>query len=64
MKTAGIIFIVLGSIALLGSLLSGNNPIGGLLFLALGIFLIQRANQKKINAEKKEKWESEEGKQQ
>lgn len=61
MKIAGIIIIVFGSLASLGSLIGGNNPIGGLFFLALGIFLVQRANRKKENAEKKEKWENEDG---
>ncbi|MCQ2171187.1 MAG: hypothetical protein MJZ17_00310 [Bacteroidales bacterium] len=58
MKTTGIILIVFGAIALLGSLIGGSNPIGGLFFLFLGIFLVQRAKQKKEDAEKKRKWEN------
>lgn len=56
MRTTGLIFTILGVLALLGSTLKGNNPTGPLFWLGLGIFLIHRANQKKEEKEKLDKW--------
>lgn len=55
MRTTGLIFTILGALALLGSTLKGHNPTGPLFWLGLGIFLIYRANQKKEEKEKLDK---------
>ena len=60
MKTAGIVIIVLGSLSLLGCLIGGNNTIGPLFWIGLGIFLIHRANQKKQEKKDKEDWSNKE----
>ena len=61
MKTTGIILLVLGILSTLGGILGtigGRDPnLSGLAFVALGGFLIYRANQKKEEAEKKKQWE-------
>ncbi len=54
MKTTGIILLVLGILSTLGGILGtigGREPnLSGLAFVALGGFLIYRANQKKEEA--------------
>ena len=50
MKIAGIILLVLGILSTLGAI------IGGLTFVVLGAFLLNRANKKKEEEEKKRKW--------
>lgn len=44
MKTAGWICTILGALALIGSISAGHNPTGPTFWLALGIFLLYRAN--------------------
>lgn len=44
MKIAGWICTILGALALIGSVSAGHNPIGPTFWLALGIFLLYRAN--------------------
>ena len=56
MRITGWIFTVLGILSLLGSLLKGNNPIGPIFWLGLGIFLIYRASQKEQEKKEKDKW--------
>lgn len=61
MKIAGIVLIVLGALALLGSLLnaatSGNDVrLTGLPFLILGFFLINRAKTKEAEGKERAKW--------
>lgn len=56
MKTAGWIILTLGVISFLGCLLGGSNPMGPTFWIALGIFLLYRANQKKKEKEEKDKW--------
>lgn len=69
MKIAGIILVVLGSLNFIGSLIGiSSNPeladrLGRSLFMAigflgLGIYLINRANNKKKEQEEREKWNS------
>ena len=53
MRITGWIFTVLGILSLLGCLLKGNNPIGPIFWLGLGIFLIYRASQKEQEKKKK-----------
>lgn len=38
MKITGYILAVLGMLSTIGSIIGGLNPIGGILFLGLGIF--------------------------
>lgn len=47
MRRWGWICVVIGSLSLLGVILKGHNPLGPLFWIGLGIFLLQRANQKK-----------------
>lgn len=67
MKTMGIILVVLGSLNLIGSVIGlSSNPqladrLGRQLFMAvgfigLGIYLINRANDKKKELEEKDNW--------
>lgn len=56
MKTAGWIILTLGFLSFLGCLLGGSNPMGPTFWIALGIFLLYRANQKKKEKEEKDKW--------
>lgn len=46
MKIAGIIIIVFGALSMLGILLKGGNLIGPIFWIALGWFLLYRANKK------------------
>lgn len=57
MKTAGWILLVLGILSSLGSLIAGNNP-AGLIWAALGGFLIYRDKQKRLEKEDAEKWKN------
>lgn len=57
MKIAGWIILTLGVLSFLGSLLGGSNPMGPTFWIALGIFLLYRANQKKKEKEDKDKWD-------
>lgn len=59
MKNWGLSFIVLGGLALLGCISKGNNPLGPTFWLALGIYLVHRANQKEQENKDKEKWKNE-----
>ncbi len=62
MKTAGIILLVLGILSTLGMIIAASQgqkaSFGGVAFIALGAFLISRANKKKEEEENKKKWES------
>lgn len=56
MKIAGWIILILGCVSFLGCLLGGSNLMGPTFWIALGIFLLYRANQKKKEKEEKDKW--------
>lgn len=56
MKIAGYIITVLGVLALIGTIVGGHNPIGPIFWIALGIFLIIRANKKQDDKEKFDQW--------
>lgn len=58
MKIAGWIILVLGSISLLGCITGGSSPMGPTFWIALGIFLLHRANQKEKEKEEKDKWKN------
>ncbi|HRM57025.1 MAG TPA: hypothetical protein PLP97_07250 [Prevotella sp.] len=45
MKIAGWICTILGVISLLGAIVAGDNPLGPTFWLALGIFLLYKANK-------------------
>lgn len=47
MRIAGWIIFIFGALSFLGATLKGDNPIGPSFWLALGIYLIYRANNKK-----------------
>lgn len=49
MKTTGKVFLVLGILAFLGAALGGNSVFGPCFFIALGAYLIHRANEKEKN---------------
>lgn len=51
MKITGWIFVVLGALSFLGAALKGNNTFGPLFWIALGSYLIYRANKKSEEAE-------------
>lgn len=46
MKTTGKVFLILGVLSFLGAALGGNSVFGPCFFIALGAFLIHRANEK------------------
>ena len=61
MKIAGIILLVIGGMSTLGAMVGAAqghsvSPVGGLAFVALGAFLLSRANKKKKEAEEKIRW--------
>ncbi len=56
MKTAGWIILVIGILSLIGSIIGGTNPMGPTFWIALGIYLLYRANQRKKEKEEKDKW--------
>lgn len=58
MKIAGWIILVLGTLSFIGCIIGGSNPIGPTFWIALGIFLLYRANQKKKEKEEKDKWDN------
>lgn len=47
MRTTGLILFILGGLAFIGAISHGNSVFGPCFFLALGGFLIYRADQKK-----------------
>ncbi len=57
MKTAGWIFIAIGTISGLGNLIGGNGIFGALFFIAIGIALIHFGKQKEMakNQQEQEK---------
>ncbi len=59
MKIWGLILVVLGGIAFFGAAMMGDNVIGPTFWIALGAFLLYRANQRKRDKENAEKWKSE-----
>ncbi len=60
MKTAGIIMIVLGIMALIWGLVAadGKSIGGGITWIVIGAFLVHMGNKKKTHKEEKDKWES------
>ena len=46
MKTAGKVFLTLGILSFLGAVLGGSSVFGPCFFIALGAFLMYRANEK------------------
>ena len=56
MKIAGYIITVLGVLALIGTFVGGHNPIGPIIWISLGVFLIIRANKKQDDKEKFDQW--------
>lgn len=56
MKTTGWVILVLGTLSFLGCLMAGNSPMGPTFWIALGAFLVHRADQKKKEKEEKDKW--------
>lgn len=46
MKTTGKVFFIIGILAFLGAVLGGNSVFGPCFFIALGAFLMHRANEK------------------
>lgn len=56
MKIAGWIILILGSLSFIGCLTGGTNPMGPTFWIALGIFLLYKANKKKEEKEEKDKW--------
>jgi hypothetical protein len=64
MKTWGIILIVFGSLSAIGACMAtaeGHNAsFAGLGFIALGAYLVSRANKKKDEEEQKRRWEQSE----
>lgn len=56
MKIAGYIITVLGVLALIGTIVGGHSPIGPIIWIALGVFLIIRANNKQDDKEKFDQW--------
>ena len=61
MKITGIIFVVIGGLGTIVSIIAAVSGIeanfSALLPLILGLFLISRANKKKKEEEKKKQWE-------
>ncbi|MGM9697006.1 MAG: hypothetical protein ACI3X8_09100 [Alloprevotella sp.] len=55
------IILILGSISLLECIIGGSNPMGPTFWIALGVFLLYRANQKKKEKEEKDKWTNQQG---
>lgn len=53
MKIAGWICTILGVVSFLGAVVAGNNPLGPTFWLALGIFLLYRANEKNEDGDRK-----------
>ena len=53
MKIAGYIFLIIGGLSFLGAAFKGNSAFGPLFCIALGAFLVYRANNKE--SEQKEK---------
>ena len=53
MKTTGWILLVIGVLTFLGAALKGNSVFGPLFWLALGAYLIHRANTKEIESKEK-----------
>ncbi len=67
MKIGGIIILILGALNFLISIIGivqapqyasqiGRQFTFGVMFIALGIFMISRANKKKLENEEKDKW--------
>lgn len=49
MKTTGKVFLILGILSFLGAALGGHSVFGPCFFIALGAFLIHRANENEEN---------------
>lgn len=58
MKVIGWILVVLGGLALIGSIAGGHSPLGPLFWLGLGITFICLANRKKNDEEENNKTDS------
>ena len=63
MKTTGIVLVVFGSLSILGAIVGASRghqtSFAGLSFIILGAFLINRANKKQEENEKRKEWENE-----
>lgn len=46
MKTTGIVFIVIGGLAFMGASIGGHSVVGPVFWLALGAYLVHRAEEK------------------
>lgn len=61
MKIAGIVILVFGGLSLITAIIGATNgyetSFVGIGFVALGIFLISRADQKKEEHKKRKDWE-------
>lgn len=58
MRKWGWTLIVLAGLALIGALSAGNNPLGPVFWLGVGIYLVYRANQKEKENKEKEDWKN------
>lgn len=56
MKTFGWTCVVIGGLAFLGAVLKGHNAIGPSFWVALGVFLLYRSNQKEQEQKDKDNW--------
>ena len=62
MKTTGIVLLVIGILSTIGALMAASSghrtSFGGVTLAVIGAFLISRANTKKEEEDKKQKWEN------
>ncbi|MCL1934208.1 MAG: hypothetical protein FWF53_10420 [Candidatus Azobacteroides sp.] len=59
MKKTGIVLLVLGGLAILGSMNRGDLSAGGIALIIIGFMLVIVAASRKEKEEKKKKWEQE-----
>lgn len=58
MRKWGWTLIVLAGLALIGTLSAGNNPLGPVFWLGVGIYLVYRADRKEKENKEKEDWKN------
>lgn len=56
MKTLGYFFVVFGILSMIGALAAGHNPLGGIFFGGVGIYIISRKKRSEARNRDKEKW--------
>lgn len=56
MKVIGFIALAIGAFSFLGALASGYNLAGGIIWTVIGGYLVWRADNKKKDQERKDKW--------